>query len=84
MLSTGEEIRSPQRSSRSGPILAKMPCTIRVSTHEEVIPVHANRRVGKSCKMLHAPSFTVCLHEIPDSGRCFFHGVHSFQISCTE
>ena len=28
MLSTGEEIRSPQRSSRSGPILAKMPCTI--------------------------------------------------------
>ena len=27
MLSTGEEIRSPQRSSRSGPILAKMPCT---------------------------------------------------------
>ena len=29
MLSTGEEIRSPQRSSRSGPILAKMPCTIR-------------------------------------------------------
>ena len=31
MLSTGEEIRSPQRSSRSGPILAKMPCTIRES-----------------------------------------------------
>ena len=29
MLSTGEEIRSPQRSSRSGPILAKMPCTNR-------------------------------------------------------
>ena len=29
MLSTGEEIRSPQRSSRSGPILAKMPCTIK-------------------------------------------------------
>ena len=28
MLSTVEEIRSPQRSSRSGPILAKMPCTI--------------------------------------------------------
>ena len=28
MLSTGEEMRSPQRSSRSGPILAKMPCTI--------------------------------------------------------
>ena len=28
MLSSGEEIRSPQRSSRSGPILAKMPCTI--------------------------------------------------------
>ena len=28
MLSTGEEIRSPQQSSRSGPILAKMPCTI--------------------------------------------------------
>ena len=27
MLSTGEEIRSPQRSSRSGPIFAKMPCT---------------------------------------------------------
>ena len=27
MLSTGEEIRSPQQSSRSGPILAKMPCT---------------------------------------------------------
>ena len=27
MLSTGEEIRSPQRSPRSGPILAKMPCT---------------------------------------------------------
>ena len=27
MLSTGEEVRSPQRSSRSGPILAKMPCT---------------------------------------------------------
>ena len=30
MLSTGEEIRSPQRSFRSGPILAKMPCTIRL------------------------------------------------------
>ena len=30
MLSTGEEIRSPQRSSRSGPILAKMPCTRRL------------------------------------------------------
>ena len=29
MLSTGEEIRSPQRSSRSGPILAKMPCTMK-------------------------------------------------------
>ena len=29
MLSTGEEIRSPERSSRSGPILAKMPCTNR-------------------------------------------------------
>ena len=28
MLSTGEEIRSPQRISRSGPILAKIPCTI--------------------------------------------------------
>ena len=28
MLSTGEEIRSPQQSSRSGHILAKMPCTI--------------------------------------------------------
>ena len=27
LLSTGEEIRSPPRSSRSGPILAKMPCT---------------------------------------------------------
>ena len=27
ILSTGEEIRSPPRSSRSGPILAKMPCT---------------------------------------------------------
>ena len=27
MLSTGEEIKSPQRSSSSGPILAKMPCT---------------------------------------------------------
>ena len=29
MLSTGEEIRSPQRRSTSGPILAKMPCTIK-------------------------------------------------------
>ena len=33
MLSTGEEIRSPQRSSRSGAILAKMPCTIVKDTY---------------------------------------------------
>ena len=41
MLSTGEEIRSPQRSSRSGPILAKMPCTI---TYEFYLSDH--KRMG--------------------------------------
>ena len=37
MLSTGEEIRSPQRSSRSGPILAKMPCTNRAMLAVKVL-----------------------------------------------
>ena len=30
--------------------------------------VHVNRRVGKSCEMLHPPSFIVCLPETPNSG----------------
>ena len=46
--------------------------------------VHVNRRVGKSCEMLHPPSFIVCLPETPNSGWYFLHRVHSFQISWTE
>ena len=53
MLSTGEEIRSPQRSSRSGPILAKMPCTIVQSpTWRDTVPVSNLFKVGRQLNFL--------------------------------
>ena len=53
----------------------------------DIIPIHINTRVGKSCETLLMPLVSlchVCLREKHDSERHFLHGVHSFRISETK